>query len=367
MKKYLTSKEFKKFNSRHAARLSKRERNHKRKIRQAHRTISGIPEIKKQSVGTYKLKSHKTRKPQQFSPSISPDDFRLIENTEACLTCFREIRSPDHIQFVKNSKYVPLSLKNVTAIDYGTISILTAIGDDLKSKNIFLHGNFPDNLECKNFIIESGFLNNMVDEKNHKFPSAEKSEMIFFEKGAGALSEESNRKISELVKKVVSHITAMEEYSQPVKTIILEICGNSIEWSGTDNKQWLLGVKYEVDKVIFTATDVGKGILDSLYRKFSLKLADFFSGKSPNEILYGAFIQKYGSTTQEENRNKGLPIIKNSFINGTIKNLKVLTNNVILHFDDETISKTFEKGSPRFKGTFYQWEMDRDCLNKIIK
>ena len=47
MKKYLTSKEFKKFNSRHAARLSKRERKHKGKIRQTLRTISGIPEIKK--------------------------------------------------------------------------------------------------------------------------------------------------------------------------------------------------------------------------------------------------------------------------------------------------------------------------------
>lgn len=56
-----------------------------------------------------------------------------------------------------------------------------------------------------------------------------------------------------------------------VKTIILEICGNSIEWSGTDNKQWLLGVKYESDRVIFTVTDVGKGILETLYRKFGKK------------------------------------------------------------------------------------------------
>ena len=88
--------------------------------------------------------------------------------------------------------------------------------------------------------------------------------------------------------------------------------------------------------------------------------------KSNDEILKGAFDKKYGSTTKEDNRNKGLPAVKANFKQGTINNLKVLTNNVILHFDNDALSKEFEKGTPRFKGTFYQWEMTNDCLTKLI-
>ena len=55
------------------------------------------------------------------------------------------------------SKLVRISLENVNRIDYGTISILTSISDDLKYKNIVLQGNFPKDLDCRKFITESGF------------------------------------------------------------------------------------------------------------------------------------------------------------------------------------------------------------------
>ena len=226
--------------------------------------------------------------------------------------------------------------------------------------------DFPVDVDCKKFMIDSGFLNHMVDEKGKPFPKAEKSDLIFFEKGSGVLSDEDNRKISLLVKNVVNHLTGEMRYCLAVKTIILEICGNSIEWSGTDSKQWLLGVKYETGKVVFTVTDVGRGILDTLNRKFQLVLKDIFTIKSPDGILKGAFDKKYGSSAQEINRNKGLPAVKAHFEQATINFLKVITNNVILHFDNDLLSKTFEKGSPRFKGTFYQWEMTNDCINKIM-
>jgi len=163
---------------------------------------------------------------------------------------------------------------------------------------------------------------------------------------------------------VINHLTGVSKYYLPVKTIILEICGNSIEWSGTESRQWLLGVKYETNKVVFTVTDVGKGILETLYRRFTMRFFETF--KSNDEVLKGAFDKKYSSTTQEVNRNKGLPAVKANFDIGTINKLIVLTNNVILHFDNNTFSKTFVKGSPRFKGTFYQWEINNDCLNKLM-
>lgn len=299
-------------------------------------------------------------------PVIAPSDLRLMENTAMCLRLFRDMRSTEYLSRKRHFRYIILSLKYVTQIDYGTISIITAISDDLNYRRIILRMDLPDDPDCRKFMIDSGFLNNMFNEYGKPFPKSEKSELIFFEKGSGVLSEQDNMKISLLVKQVVNHLTGESKYCLAVKTIILEICGNSIEWSGTDSKQWLLGVKYEDHKVVFTVTDVGKGILDTLNRKFKLLLRDLFTLKTHGEILKGAFEKKYGSSTREVNRNKGLPAVKANFDQSTIKALKVLTNNVILHFDKEEDSRTFEKGLPRFKGTFYQWEMNIDCLNKIV-
>ena len=296
------------------------------------------------------------------SPVAAIVDFRLIENTQKCLTVFKNIRSELFISKVKGFKFITLNMTDCTHIDYGTISILTAIMDDLKTKKILFRTMLPKNPVCKQFVNESGYLNNQVNGDGKPFKKTEKSELIFFEKGNGVLSERDNIKISNLVKDVVNHLTGESKYCLPVKTIILEICGNSIEWSGTTNQQWLLGVKYEDKKVIFTVTDVGKGILHTLNRTIPRQVLEVFT--SDSEILKGAFNKKYASASQEVNRNKGLPAVKTRWELGTIKNLKVLTNNVILHFDNETLTQTFSQGSSGYGGTFYQWEMNSDCINK---
>ena len=79
------------------------------------------------------------------------------------------------------------------------------------------------------------------------------------------------------------------------------------------------------------------------------------------EILQNAFVKKYGSSTQEINRNKGLPAIKKGFDDGLLKDLKVLTNNVILHFDNDKKSLSFIK-QRGFDGTLYRWSITKESL-----
>ena len=352
MKKLYTTPEYKKWHKRRLVKLEKKFR--KKRVRQyAQQKLEKPRKSNKHQVNDIKL------------PVVAPSDLRLIEKTSDCLAFLRDLRNEDFQSKKGQFKFVVLSLKNVTQIDYGTISILTAIIDDLKYKQILVRGDLPVNQECKKFMIDSGYLNNLFDDNGKPFKKAEKSEMIFFEKGCGMLSENDNKKISLLIKNVVNHLTGSENHCLPLRTIILEICGNSIEWGNTENKQWLLGVKYETEKIVFTVSDVGKGILETLHRKFKHELTDTFTMKSNDEILKGAFDKKYGSATQEANRNKGLPAVKINFQQGTISALKVLTNNVILHFDNDSLSRTFDKGSARFKGTFYQWEMTNNCLTNI--
>lgn len=359
MRKVYTTPEYKEHHKSKLLRIERRAR------------IKSTP-LSKEEKEKKKSKKKKLKKSQEFKNNSNllsqvcdaPEDFRLVENTEGCLLFFRNVRDEKNIFYSKNYKFIRISLAEVEQIDYATISILTAISDDLMLKGIILRGDFPKNQECTDFIRNSGFLNHMVNDKNQKFPKATKSDLLFFEKGCGVLSNEDNRKISQLVEDVILYLTGEQAHFKPVKSILLEICGNSIEWANTANRQWVLGVQYEDDKVVFTVTDVGKGILDTLHRKFDMQLSDFFKGRSNLEILYGAFQKKYGSTTQETNRNKGLPAVKASSDRGIIANLIVLTNNVILHFHNNKASRVFKMGSPRFKGTIYQWELTQDCLTK---
>lgn len=348
MRKVFTRPEYKLYHRRRSNKYQRRKRNKSYLI--------GSQEIKNQQPISSDLKNH----------VLAPKDFCLLTNTEACLQFFRDLRSFKHISRRGKIKFILMSLKEVAKIDYAAISILTSINDELTFKKIVLRGDFPVESNCRQFLIDSGYLNRLLDAKTGRpFPKAEKSEMIFFQKGAGILSLDDNIKISDIVKKVVEHLTGEQRQCLAVKTIILEICGNSIEWSGTDSQQWLLGVRYENAKVVFTVTDVGKGILETLHRKFGAYFKDVYEKRTNVDILNGAFNQKYGSSSQEINRNKGLPAVKSNFEQAKIKNLKVLTNNVILHFDNPLNSKTFKKGAPRFKGTFYQWEMTKECVENI--
>ena len=293
----------------------------------------------------------------------APDDFRLLENTEECLRFFSDLRSGFFVQRDETNKmYVQMSLEKVEYIDYSAISVLTAISDDLGYNSIVLRGNFPIKEDCKIFIEKSGFLDRMRKTNGQPFNIPKKSKLLSFEKGTGKLSREDNVKINETVKSVTKHLLGQEVHYQSLRTMLLEICGNAIEWSEAQNEQWILGVQYEEEKVIVTVTDVGKGILKTLHRKNEKKFRDFVLWKSRDKILMGAFDKKYGSQSKKVNRNKGLPSIKKKFIDGRIEELKVITNNVVLHFDDPNSSYELKPGSRWFKGTFYRWVVTKDCI-----
>lgn len=295
-------------------------------------------------------------------PVIAPSNICLLSETHNSLEFYNELRRERNISKLGRTCFVQMDISRVIDFDYSSICVLIAISRDLESKGVYIRGNYPKDTECKNRIIESGILTFMYDNKGKPFEKSEKSDLLFIEKGSKILTREDNIRISKTVINVVKHLTGVENHLPKLRTILLEICGNSIEWAETYNKQWLFGVKYDDDKAIFTVTDVGKGILKTLNKKFKHKLRDTFLMKQDDEILQGAFIKKYGSSSRKINRNKGLPSIKNGSDIGIIQNLKVLTNNVILHYDKEFKSEVLNKHS--FGGTLYRWEVTSKTILK---
>lgn len=287
----------------------------------------------------------------------APKDFRFLENTKACAHFFQRIRSAGDT----GKHHMRIDLSRVEHIDFASTMLLSAIGEELLNKGCDLSGNSPKRPSCKRYLLESGFYNKMFDRNGKRFQQANRSEFITVERGQFKLTKEHYSAFRDLIKHINQHLIGKSSCKRIYSTIIKEICANSIEWSEADKSQWTIGAKFEGDKVIIVILDLGKGILEKLYRDYWIFIKDVLTFKNDAEVLYGAFEQKYGSTTQEANRNQGLPCVKAAFDDGHVKNLKVVTNNSKIDFATND-NNMFSLARTTFNGTLYSWRMDTECL-----
>lgn len=308
----------------------------------------------------YKKGLNQNIKWENYEPIEAPTDFRLIENPSPCLEFFKKIRSRKNHYWHEKHTFVGLDLKKVTQIDYTSVSVLKALLMDFKPQRIYVQGSSPDNQECFQYLKNSGFYDGLMSLNNKIYHEKGNADRMVFTKGSGRLSDEEDLAVSNLLKKIRFHLTKENGHCPQLKTIILELCGNSIEHSESFKKQWNFGIKYENDKVIITFIDTGKGILRTLYRRLGRQFADFVS-KSHIEVLQGAFDKKYESKTLDQNRNKGLPVIKLRFKEGFINNLIVITNDVLLNFAEYEKSSVFNPGKG-FDGTIFKLELNKSCF-----
>ncbi len=282
--------------------------------------------------------------------------FNLLSNTKETIASINQI-----LLLSKNRDCVSiyLNMSKVISLDVGALALLLSVINYLSRKSILIFGNPPLEEKAAAFFSNSGFLDHMTDLQGKHFERKANNPNMMFERG---FDKTSNKKAGEAIRKAVFYLTGVNGPYQPVYSIMQEMCANSIEHANARkaNKNWLLTVSYEKDKVIFTMTDIGVGILTTLKKKRSQQLIESIISVDNVTVLTKAFEKKYLSSTLDENRNKGLPKIKTINQNGYIEKLKVLTNDVLLCFDDNESSRTL---SSKFKGTFYYWELTKKSID----
>lgn len=257
----------------------------------------------------------------------------------------------------KKYQIIKFDISKVTKIDIGAIGVLLSKINELSKKGIRVEGNFPKDEQCKKLIIESGYLYHMRDLKGRKFNLSQENSNLMIKRG---FDRTSNTIVGNAIKKAVEHLTGKEEGFRPLYSIAQEMCANSVEHANKNNKNWLFSVWHKSgDCVCFSMTDIGEGILGTLKRKFAQIIKETISLTDNKKILERAFEKKYSSQTEDINRNKGLPKIKNVAIEKYINNLIVITNNVLLDFSNPEKSKLLNK---KFKGTYYYWELNKECI-----
>jgi len=252
-----------------------------------------------------------------------------------------------------------IDMSQIADIDIGAICLLLSKINELGSRNIQIWGNLPENKDSNNLIRESGFLSHMKDLRGRQFPKNKNSQNLLVKRG---FDKTSNRMLGNEIRSVVKYLTGIEGTFRPLYSMVQEMCGNSIEHANNqkEEKNWLFAIYYKTDRVVFTMADIGQGILSTLKRKVSQTMADTLRGNDI-EVLNGVFGKKYQSVTSDENRNMGLPKIKEINDNHYVDNLIVITNNVLLNFNDKGKSATLEN---KFHGTFYYWELTANCIDR---
>lgn len=295
----------------------------------------------------------------------APQRLAILSGVSGCVRFFENIRNQSKVvtkQF--GWKSVALNLSHITDIDLPAMMVLKSLGRELGDYKINLSGNFPHDESCRDFFIKTGFLDDKVNQQGVKFNKSEKTDYFSLNKGQGKLRAEDTIRICRIVQRACDHL-GHDDFYDDVVAIIKEIAGNSIEWSKSYREQWTLGVMFDNDVVTFTILDLGRGILDTIYRKFVKKIKGLF--ENDIDFLYDVFEKQYSSSSREENRYKGLPSIKKAYLEGKIQNLYVMTNSVLMSFEYPGNSVLFSNRRDAFKGTLYYWTINKKQYNEIIR
>jgi len=330
---------------------------------QRKKSQKGVTKRKKNfspKVNPNKWSARKIGKPKSFT---APTIFSIYKNPEETLQFFIQLRNPKNWvnSSIRGVQKIKADLSDVTELDFSTISILHTISDDLSVRGVNLHGKIPTDPTYNLLFREHGIFNHKYDMDGKPFPKQEKTGMMFINKG-GKLTNHQQQNIANEVRNIVGHLTGEKKPFSSLRSLFMEMCGNTIEWSNSQDRKWLFATKYEEERVICTFTDVGLGILETLQRKFLTKINEL--GLYENaEILLRAFEKRYQSSSGELNRNKGLPAIKKSFDDGLISELRILSNNVLLLLDKEDSQHTFSRGTT-FNGTFYRLVITKSNIEK---
>lgn len=277
--------------------------------------------------------------PEDFSVSNISGVVNFIRNSES--QCSR-----------KNIQRLTIKMDNVVKIDMYAINLFLSFLNRLSSQNIRYIGTYPNNAEAKHFLINSGFLD--LVQTNIKTAKEQKRKNMIFMVGKDSVD---SRKIGKAVRESMLNIVDEEIVYPPLYEDLLEISANSVEHANENQKEknWLVSIFIEEDKLHFIVTDMGLGIMTTIKKKFVQQVHDTMI-RTDAEILLSVFKKKYQSMTGEVNRHKGLPIIYESYTDGMISDLQVLTNKVFYRFNTNTCVELQKS----YDGVLYSWTIDKN-------
>lgn len=321
--------------------------------------------IKKKSKYRNREELIKSLKEKSLLKISVPDIFSLIKNPVETIN-FINLLEDRYL----NKKEVFVNMKNVEFMDYSAVTMLLSVVYSFKQRNIKFNGNFPDRLEYRKMLVDSGFfdclktkINNdleyVIGKKNQIFTRANKE--VNSELGLPVMIETSETVFGE--KRTLKGL-------QRVLLELMHNTNNHADLNKKGEKHWWLSVNHDKEnkKVSFIFLDYGIGIFESLRNKPEEgkweKLRNYISkmiNKDDNSNILKLLLEGeiHMTVTGKHYRGKGLPGIREALIRNDVSNLNIVSNNVYSNVtENEYIILDNE-----FSGTFVSWEINANNNN----
>lgn len=329
----------------------RKKRKRSAKMRKKHRNVFSSTVIVSRSLRRRITLGQKYRR-QKLEGKL-PAAFSFAEDQESVLgflNSILELYGRNRNKVKGHSFFFDLS--EVESIDTTAICLFLSLINRLNANGVGSRGNYPKNAIAKKTIVESGF-SDIMQSAVKRLKTKRYTNQLYIV----GTKRVDNKRIGQSVREAVGYLIGEEAHFNPVYTMLIEICSNSVEHANRreQDKNWVVSVSYEGDRVRFIVVDAGDGILRTIYKKLPEMFVDTLF-REDGRVLEDILNKAYQSRTKEVNRHKGLPKVKDCFDNGYVSELKILTNNVL--YDMPTA--IFQRVKNEYYGVLYSWSITKD-------
>lgn len=335
MKKYFSSPDYKKTNTKRSAKRLKQRLSSKAKQKARRRRDNGVKKAEKK----------KKRIDDSYVSKKAPSNFSFVNNTDAILQYIEELST-----LFKRKQNVLINLKEVTNLTNDAIVLLLSIVKNPKIVNgVSIRGNYPKDDTLRKIFVESGIFNNSeIDDEPKNYIITRKNK-----KAEGGIA-------AELIKRSTKAVFGEEGRCPGVYRALMESMANTCYHAKPQKigeETWWLTVYHnkENNHVSFAFIDLGVGIFrSSKMTDFISKASSLFGLSDNRDILKEIISGRKLSSTKIPYRGKGLPTIYKGLERNYYSNLKIISNDVKADLSNDVYLKL----KTEFKGTFLYWELN---------
>lgn len=343
MKKYQSTSEYKRRNTKRSVDAVKKLRKRKNKKGTSH------PVSNNNNSSTGGMFNRPRNPPPPIIPITAPTNFSLINNTEETINYFNKA----HTQLKKKNRIL-FDISGVTTLTTDAIAVQIAkIKDHKFHFNSGILGNAPTDENLNKLFLQSGFYE-YVNTRGAK-PVNNKKLLIH---------EITNNKVEPDIAKEacllgLRHTFQNEEIFEPLYDILIEIMQNTNNHAGSTRGKydWWLHVYNhpESSKTSYTFLDLGVGIFESLpVKSFKRDFLELLGLKSNIDLVPKLFAGEIKSRTARPERGKGIPQVYECSQNKTFEKFILISNDV--YADLKT--QDYKLITSQFEGTLFYWEIN---------
>lgn len=287
-----------------------------------------------------------------------PEIFSIINNTENTINFFNEVLTIFEAENFDGR--LIFDLRKVTSITADAIMYMNAIAVKRISlkKDQKVSVIFPENKKCSNFLKKCGLKKYLLGLRNSKLETNK-----YYTITGGHTTDV--KRIKEIGLFVCEKMNIEISDLDFITSTIVELMNNTQQHAYDEHidKLWYIFIEDTKTSLKFTFLDTGKGIPETMIKSFETNIDDLVP-IIEDDHSYFIFEALKGnvprSSSNDTNRNTGLPEIYKHYKNNKLSKLNIISCKGVCKFYDsnKNVPKKMNLENS-FCGTLFTWEVKK--------